>query len=157
MDIKGKRREKGSALLQFCIKRSLKKDSVVCFAELLTVPRPWQHTANKVEGWSSSASLQTGQIKERTCKQQILSALAVTHLTASHCIKKKKKKEGVDLSCSSSCFPGFGKKTWKGNPSPSSKVNPGALRGVGPTHKPGGGVSSFSLADSLSFDPSDSK
>lgn len=98
MDIKGKGREKGSALLQFCIKRSLKKDSVVCFAELLTVPRPWQHTANKVEGWSSSASLQTGQIKERTCKQQILSALAVTHLTASHCIKKKKKRALTSLA-----------------------------------------------------------
>ena len=148
---KGERKGSTSTILQ--LREILKKDPMVCFAKLLTVPWPeqWGRRLEQINVYTDRADqgtdVQTVDAIAASCDS--FNCLQVTAFRK----KIKRKKEGVDLSCSSQVLassPGRGIRAL------SAMVNPRARQGRGlPWAR--GGAGSFLLADYLSPHPSDSK
>ena len=153
LDIKGKGREERKHQYDSTLREILKKDPMVCFAKLLTVPWPeqWGRRLEQINVYTDRADqgtdVQTVDAIAASCDS--FNCLQVTAFRK----KIKRKKEGVDLSCSSQVLassPGRGIRAL------SATVNPRARQGRGlPSAR--GGAGSFLQADYLSPHPSDSK
>ena len=98
---KGKGERKGSTSTILQLREILKKDPMVCFAKLLTVPWPeqWGRRLEQINVYTDRADqgtdVQTVDAIAASCDS--FNCLQVTAFRK----KIKRKKEGVDLSCSS--------------------------------------------------------
>ena len=129
LDIKGKGREERRHQYDSTLREILKKDPVVCFAKLLTIPWPeqWGRRLEQINVCTDRAGqgtdVQTVDAIAASCDS--FNCLQVTAFR-----KKNKKEKGGCWPLL--LFPGFGKQPWKGNPSPFRHGQPQSSAREGP-------------------------